>query len=331
MHTLELKKQVHLREAVEFENHQLRCENEQLKQLLHQQRQESHACQQVFEQRVEEMRSSINKEFDQKLQSAAVAYTDALHTTIGDCGEKHEKDAAQFEKEKQKWKVKQSKYNELLKENRARTARAEKQLRSARMDTTFLASKLEKAKDAMTQAKGATTQAREQAKKEKQEKERLEAELHASEPNGSLPALELKRKREAAVSYIHELLQSSPNGVIKVASASCTKGVQFIRLPTVQVSSKHASKKTLQRRNQALDTFMESLSCHLGASDNLGGHPDAIVEQIAGHMRRHKRSKLYEEAAKTAKIIQVKTMTLQDLVYLDSAMSSSMTQKIKNF
>ena len=62
---LELEKQVHLREAVEFENQQLRCENGQLKQLLHQQRQESLACQQVFEQRVEEMRSSINVEFDQ--------------------------------------------------------------------------------------------------------------------------------------------------------------------------------------------------------------------------------------------------------------------------
>jgi hypothetical protein len=67
---------------------------------------------------------------------------------------------------------------------------------------------------------------------------------------------------------------------------------------------------------------MESLSCHLGASGNLDGHRDAIVEQISGHMRRHKRSKLYEEAAKTAKIIQVKTMTLQDLVYLDSASCS---------
>ena len=159
----------------------------------------------------------------------------------------------------------------------------------------MLASKLEKAKDATTQAKGAAAQAKEQAKKEEEEKERLEAELHASVPKGSLPTLELKQKREAAVSYIHELLQSSPNEVIKVASGCCTKGVQFIRLrmPTVQVSSKHASKKTLQRRNQALDTFMESLSCHLGASDSFDGHLDAIVEQIAGHMRRHKRSKLY--------------------------------------
>ena len=101
---IELEKQVQLRGAAELENQQLRSENEHLKQLLHWQQQESLACQRVFEQRVEEMRSSISTEFGQKLQSATAAYTDVLDTTNENLAKEHEKG-------KQKWKVKQSRYS----------------------------------------------------------------------------------------------------------------------------------------------------------------------------------------------------------------------------
>ena len=217
------------------------------------------------------------------------------------------KEQTALEKKQEKWKEKRGHYNELLANNRRRACDAESQLRKERIDSRLLATKLKKSEDAADRMQRQVDQG-------KMQNEKLEALLgrlaQADKEEEEVEEEDYECKaatREATMKHIHELMELSPNGVIRPYSATHTKGLTLIRVPTVQVSSKTASSKTKQRRNRVLDKFLGVLCGQLGASNQ--EEVGAIIEQIAAHMRRHKGANVAHEiseeiAAKDGPLMQ---------------------------
>lgn len=139
----------------------------------------------------------------------------------------------------------------------------------------------------------------------------------------------LKEKRDDAVRYIDELFNASPNGVINVSSFRCVKGISCIRIPKPEVSSSTASHSTNERRTQVLDTSMQFISSISGKSSE--GGLDDWVEQLASHARRHRKTKLYTQVRSSVGIISSTKLDLNQLMALETAMSRSLTLKMKSF
>lgn len=131
-------------------------------------------------------------------------------------------------------------------------------------------------------------------------------------------------KRLHAVQVISDLVRDSPNGLLRV-TAPGSKGWTLLQLPTVQVNSSNASRATMIRRNRILDTFLQHLCGALGINQ------DAVVEQLAAHIKRHKSSDLYKNVHSKAKITSIRTLTIEQVSRIETAMSNNLWRHIKGF
>jgi hypothetical protein len=195
-----------------------------------------------------------------------------------------------------KMSIQRDRYKELISNASMRAMNAEKQLRSARKDQMLFQQMKEKVIVATAEArasKEAEGIAIAEARAAKQALEELTEEV-----NASLATIKQKHVRQAAVEYIKGLMAQSDDGIIKVASFDCTKGVQLIRLTKTHVSSAEAVHETKRRRNVELDAFLKQISCL--SNSNAEEELESLVAQLASHILRHKRSKLHTQAMSKA-------------------------------
>ena len=155
-----------------------------------------------------------------------------------------------------------------------------------------------------------------------------EQNAELSEQNAKL--LELSEQtREKVYEFIKHELEGSRDGFIEVKAAGAVRSIQLCHIPKAIVSSEKGSTATLKRRNAVIDTVFRMLCGKANATDD--ERKDAVINQLAAHMKRHKAKDLYKPAMEKAGIRAHGVLTVENTAVLRNSMSDNLWRFVKSY